>query len=153
VAEGGEDGAGVDAIPGAAAEPWPEQCADRVGGVRDPNEDEAIHVLEGELLVDVEGEQHRVGQGGLFFAPRGVAHAFMVTSETAHVLSVQTPGTGGPRGVHRRADWLACVVVEGLAPTGHGCGRSRSSPRASICSVPRRSPPRDRRRSPRRLWA
>ena len=59
-----------------------------------PNEDEAIYVLEGELLVDVEGEQSRVGQGGLFFAPRGVAHAFMVTSETAHVLSVQTPGTG-----------------------------------------------------------
>jgi hypothetical protein len=59
-----------------------------------PNEDEAIYVLEGELLVDVEGEQHRVGKGGLFVAPRGVPHAFMVTSETAHVLSVQTPGTG-----------------------------------------------------------
>jgi quercetin dioxygenase-like cupin family protein len=59
-----------------------------------PNEDEAIYVLEGELLVDIEGEQHRVGRGGLFFAPRGVPHAFMVTSETAHVLSVQTPGTG-----------------------------------------------------------
>jgi quercetin dioxygenase-like cupin family protein len=59
-----------------------------------PNQDEAIYVLEGELLVDIEGEQHRVGQGGLFFAPRGLPHAFMVTSETAHVLSVQTPGTG-----------------------------------------------------------
>jgi quercetin dioxygenase-like cupin family protein len=59
-----------------------------------PNEDEAIYVLEGEILVDVEGEQSRVGQGGLFVAPRGVPHAFMVTSETAHVLSVQTPGTG-----------------------------------------------------------
>jgi quercetin dioxygenase-like cupin family protein len=59
-----------------------------------PNEDEAIYVLEGELLVSVEGEEHRVGQGGLFVAPRGVPHAFMVTSETAHVLSVQTPGTG-----------------------------------------------------------
>ena len=51
-------------------------------------------MLEGELLVDVEGEQHRVGKGGLFVAPRGVPHAFMVTSETAHVLSLQTPGTG-----------------------------------------------------------
>ena len=59
-----------------------------------PNEDEAIYVLEGELLVDIEGEQHHVGQGGLFVAPRGVPHAFMVTSETAHVLSLQTPGTG-----------------------------------------------------------
>ena len=59
-----------------------------------PNEDEAIYVLDGELLVHIEGEQQRVGPGGLFFAPRGVPHAFMVTSETAHVLSVQTPGTG-----------------------------------------------------------
>ncbi len=59
-----------------------------------PNEDEAIYVLEGELLVDIEGAQHRVGEGGLIVAPRGVPHAFMVTSETAHVLSVQTPGTG-----------------------------------------------------------
>jgi len=59
-----------------------------------PNEDEAIYVLEGEFLVDIEGAQHRVGPGGLFVAPRGVPHAFMVTSETAHVLSVQTPATG-----------------------------------------------------------
>lgn len=61
---------------------------------RHSNEDEAIYVLEGELLVDVEGEQTAVGQGGFFFAPRGVAHAFMVTSESAHVLALQTPGTG-----------------------------------------------------------
>jgi quercetin dioxygenase-like cupin family protein len=59
-----------------------------------PNEDEAVYVLEGEILVDVEGEQYRVGQGGLFVAPRGVPHAWMVTSETAHILALQTPGTG-----------------------------------------------------------
>jgi quercetin dioxygenase-like cupin family protein len=59
-----------------------------------PDQDEAIYVLEGELLVDIDGEQHRVGQGGFFFAPRGVPHAFMVTSETARVLALQTPGTG-----------------------------------------------------------
>lgn len=59
-----------------------------------PNEDEAIYVLEGELLVHIEGEEHRVGQGGLFVAPRGVPHAMMVVSETAHILALQTPGTG-----------------------------------------------------------
>lgn len=59
-----------------------------------PNEDETIYVLEGELLVHVEGEEHRIGRGGLFVAPRGVPHAFMVTSETAHILGLQTPGTG-----------------------------------------------------------
>jgi quercetin dioxygenase-like cupin family protein len=59
-----------------------------------PNEDETIYVLDGELLVDVDGEQHQVRKGGLFLAPRGVPHAFMVTSETAHILALQTPGTG-----------------------------------------------------------
>lgn len=59
-----------------------------------PTEDEAIYILEGEILVHIEGREHRVGPGGLFFAPRGVPHAFMVTSETAHVLALQTPGTG-----------------------------------------------------------
>src|SRR6185312_8134599 len=48
--------------------------------------DETIYMLEGELLVDVDGEQHRVGQNGVFVAPRGVPHAFLVTSETAHLL-------------------------------------------------------------------
>lgn len=59
-----------------------------------PEQDEAIYVLEGELLVDVEGVEHRVGPGGLFVAPRGVPHAFMVTSPSAHILALQTPGTG-----------------------------------------------------------
>jgi quercetin dioxygenase-like cupin family protein len=60
-----------------------------------PQQDEAIYVLDGEIVAHVEdAPQQRVGAGGLFFAPRGVPHAFMVSSETAHVLSVQTPGSG-----------------------------------------------------------
>ena len=59
-----------------------------------PNEDEAIYVLEGELLVHFDGEEHRVGPGGLFVAPRGLPHAFMVVSESARVLGLQTPGSG-----------------------------------------------------------
>lgn len=59
-----------------------------------PHADEAIYVLDGEVLVHVEGEEHRVGTNGLFVAPRGVPHAFMVTSETAHVLAIVAPGTG-----------------------------------------------------------
>ncbi len=59
-----------------------------------PNEDETIYVLEGELLVDMDGEQQRVGQNGVFVAPRGVPHAFLVTSETARLLCLQTPGSG-----------------------------------------------------------
>ncbi len=59
-----------------------------------PTEDELVYVLDGEILVHIDGVDHPVGKGGLFFAPRGTAHAFMVTSETAHLLSLQTPGDG-----------------------------------------------------------
>ncbi len=56
-------------------------------------EDELLFVLEGEIVVHVEGEEHVVGPAGLAFAPRGVPHAFLVTSATARVLTLQTPGS------------------------------------------------------------
>lgn len=59
-----------------------------------PQMDETLYVLEGELLVHSDGEEHRVGAGGLYFAPRGLPHAFMVTSETARILALMTPGSG-----------------------------------------------------------
>jgi hypothetical protein len=51
-------------------------------------------VLEGEILVYTEGTEHRVGPRGVAVAPRGVPHAFMVTSESALILALQTPGSG-----------------------------------------------------------
>jgi quercetin dioxygenase-like cupin family protein len=59
-----------------------------------PNQDETIIVLEGELLVYAEGKEHRVEPRGVAVAPRGVPHAFMVTSERALILTLQTPGSG-----------------------------------------------------------
>ena len=59
-----------------------------------PHEDETIIVLEGEILVYAEGREHRVGPRGVAVAPREVPHAFMVTSEGAIILSMQTPGSG-----------------------------------------------------------
>src|SRR5688572_29325509 len=59
-----------------------------------PDTDETIYVLDGELLVHADGEDHTVGPGGVFFAPPGYPHAFMVTSDTARVLVLQTPGSG-----------------------------------------------------------
>jgi quercetin dioxygenase-like cupin family protein len=56
--------------------------------------DEALYVIEGEILLNVEGDEHVVGAGGLAFAPRGCAHAFIVTSERARLLCIQTPGSG-----------------------------------------------------------
>ena len=59
-----------------------------------PNLDETLIVLEGEILVYAEGTEHRVGPHGVAVAPRGDAHAFMVTSESALLLFLQTPGSG-----------------------------------------------------------
>jgi quercetin dioxygenase-like cupin family protein len=57
------------------------------------NEDETLYVLEGEILVHIDGEDHPVGPHGVAVAPRGVPHAFLVTSQTARVLTLQTPGS------------------------------------------------------------
>jgi quercetin dioxygenase-like cupin family protein len=59
-----------------------------------PDFDEALYVLEGEILVHVDGQDHPVGAGGLAVAPRGVPHAFLVTSETARLLGLMVPGNG-----------------------------------------------------------
>ena len=58
-----------------------------------PQEEESAYVLEGELLLHVDGEEQRVGTGGCFMVPRGVPHAFLVVSESARVLAMLTPGT------------------------------------------------------------
>jgi quercetin dioxygenase-like cupin family protein len=59
-----------------------------------PHEDETFIVLEGEILVHVEGTERSVGPGGVAVVPRGTRHAFLVTSETARILALQTPGSG-----------------------------------------------------------
>jgi quercetin dioxygenase-like cupin family protein len=59
-----------------------------------PNQDETLIVLEGEILVYAEGREHRVGPRGIAVALRGAPHAFMVTSESALILTLQTPGSG-----------------------------------------------------------
>src|SRR5215204_2033552 len=61
-----------------------------------PHEDETFIVLEGEILVHVDGSEHRVGPRGVTVVPRGTKHAFLVTSDMARILVLQTPGTGEP---------------------------------------------------------
>ena len=55
--------------------------------------DESLYVVEGEILVHLAGDEHRVAAGGLVIAPRDVPHAFLVLSETATLLTLHTPGT------------------------------------------------------------
>jgi quercetin dioxygenase-like cupin family protein len=57
-----------------------------------PDADELFYVLEGEIIVHVDGgAQHRIPQGGFAVALRGVPHAFMAVSETK-LLCMHTPG-------------------------------------------------------------
>jgi quercetin dioxygenase-like cupin family protein len=55
--------------------------------------DETFYVLEGELLVHVDGAEHSLGKGGVLVVPRGTPHAFLVTSQTARMLLAFTPAS------------------------------------------------------------
>jgi quercetin dioxygenase-like cupin family protein len=57
-----------------------------------PDHDETGVLLEGELLLHIEGVEHRVGPGAGIWIPRGAPHALLVTSEIARSIWVVTPG-------------------------------------------------------------
>jgi quercetin dioxygenase-like cupin family protein len=61
---------------------------------RHPEADETVYVLDGEIVINIDGEEHRVGPGGMTFTPKGTPHAFVVCSDYARLLTVQTPGIG-----------------------------------------------------------
>lgn len=81
---------------------------------RHPEADEMVYVLEGEILVNIDGKESRVAAGGMTFTPRGVPHAFVVLSETARMLDLQTPGTGQAfyRGSSEPATDETCDTVD-----------------------------------------
>ena len=57
------------------------------------NEDELFYVLEGEHVIVCGDEEHRVGAGGVVFAPRGVPHAQRrVVPGEGRLLIFTTPG-------------------------------------------------------------
>lgn len=55
-------------------------------------EDETFCVLEGEMIVHIDGANHRGGPGSVIFVPRQTAHAFLVTSDILRTLILLTPG-------------------------------------------------------------
>ncbi len=59
---------------------------------RDPS-DETFFVLAGEVLFHVDGAEHRASAGDSVSVRRGVPHAFVVTSDVARFLVLNTPGT------------------------------------------------------------
>jgi quercetin dioxygenase-like cupin family protein len=61
--------------------------------------DETFYVVEGEVAVVVGDERIRARPGDFVFGPRGVAHAWVVVSETAELLVTCGPaGREGPEG-------------------------------------------------------
>jgi quercetin dioxygenase-like cupin family protein len=61
-----------------------------------PESDETMIVLEGSILMHLDGQEHRVDAGGIALAPRGLPHAFLVVSERARLLCLHTPGSCEP---------------------------------------------------------
>lgn len=68
---------------------------------RHPEADETVYVLEGEIVINIDGKESRVGAGGMTFTPKGVPHAFIVVSDGARLLTMQSPGIG--QGFYRGA--------------------------------------------------
>ncbi len=68
---------------------------------RHPEAAETTYVIEGEILVNVDGVESHLGTGGISYVPTGVQHAFMVVSDHARLLTMQSPGMG--QGFYRGA--------------------------------------------------
>jgi quercetin dioxygenase-like cupin family protein len=56
------------------------------------NEDETFYVLDGEVTFLVGEERIDLAVGDYLFAPRGIAHAYVVRSERARMLVTASPG-------------------------------------------------------------
>jgi quercetin dioxygenase-like cupin family protein len=59
-----------------------------------PDAEETFFVVEGELVVHIDGVDHRVTAGGTSTIRRGTPHAFAVASARAHILVIFSPGGG-----------------------------------------------------------
>ena len=79
-----------------------------------PEVDETLYVLDGEILVHVDGLEHKLGRGGVAMAPRGVPHAFLVTSDSARLLTLETPGSS--EAFYRGASEPLTPSLEASAP-------------------------------------
>jgi quercetin dioxygenase-like cupin family protein len=82
---------------------------------RHPEADEMTYVLEGEVIVNVDGKETRVGAGGMSFVPKGVPHAFLVVSDGARLLSLHSPATNSQafyRGASEPATSAAAETVD-----------------------------------------
>lgn len=59
-----------------------------------PAADETFYVLEGSILLHIDGAEHELCAGGVAVIPRGVPHAFLARAKGARMLCLHTPGGG-----------------------------------------------------------
>jgi mannose-6-phosphate isomerase-like protein (cupin superfamily) len=86
------------------------------------NEDELFYVLEGEHVIEVGDEEHRVGPGAAVFAPRGVPHAQRrVVPGEGRLLIMTVPG--GFDGFFR--DLAAADAAGALGPDAYAAASQR----------------------------
>ncbi|MCU1579449.1 MAG: cupin protein [Rhodoglobus sp.] len=64
---------------------------------------ESLYLLEGEIVVHLDGVDHRLSAGGFATAPAGVPHAFMVVSDAARILFLHTPGPAQSQAFYMQA--------------------------------------------------
>jgi quercetin dioxygenase-like cupin family protein len=60
-----------------------------------PEAHEMTYVIDGEIEIQVDGVRSRVRGGGMSFVPKGLAHAFIVVSAEARLITLQSPGAVG----------------------------------------------------------
>lgn len=70
-----------------------EMEQDKVTPLHTHPAEESFIVLEGELLIHLDGAEFSLATGGFMLAPRGVPHAFKVVSPTATIINLHTPAT------------------------------------------------------------
>lgn len=91
--------------------------------------DETVYVLEGELLLHIDGVEKSAAPGDCIFIPRGKPHAFLVVSEMERSLWMVTPG-GTMEQFYRQAGEVASgqtlpptkIDIAHLRAVGEGTG-------------------------------
>jgi quercetin dioxygenase-like cupin family protein len=77
------------------------------------HEDEVFLLIKGTALVWYDDQEYELAEGGVVFLPRGVPHAYRITSPTADLLMLNTPAgiegmfraTGRDKSAPRPADF------------------------------------------------
>jgi quercetin dioxygenase-like cupin family protein len=87
-----------------------------------PGAEETFYLLEGTMVLHLDGVQHELRAGGVAVVPREVPHAFLAGPQGARMLCLHTPGGGEE--FYRRASE---PVVEGAPPLPLDLDRIRES--------------------------